>query len=132
MIWDWIESSSMSKEITAQPLLPSNTSSYGQLCIVDNSCPIIQRTFTASNCTATQVELLISYAKLRDSCFKIHTALSKTYTGRFINYAAQQTRGADHWQLSMVLQDIDAEASGTAQAVYEITDQGISQVISSY
>ena len=125
MIWDWVESSSMSKEITTQPLLPGGTSNYGQLCIVDNACPVIQRTFTANNCTAAQVEAFISQAKVRNRCFRINTSLGSTYTGRFINYAAQQTRGADHWQLSMVLQDIDCEASGTPQVICEITDQGL-------
>ena len=124
MYWDWVESSSMSKEIATQALLPSSSGSYGQLNVVDNTCPIIQRTFTANNCTRAQVEGFIAKAKTRNSCFTITTSLGTSYTGRFINYAAQQTRGADHWQLSIVLQDVDNEdaASVAARHTYALTD----------
>ena len=124
MYWDWVESSSMSKEITTQALLPSSSAAYGQLNIVDNTCPVIQRTFTANNCTMAQVDDFISKAKTRNSCFTITTSLGRTYTGRFINYAAQQTRGADHWQLSVVLQDVDSEdsASVSSRNTYTLMD----------
>lgn len=122
MYWDWVESSSMSKELTVQALLPSSSASYGQLSIVDNVCPVIQRTFIANNCTEAQISSFIALAKTRNRCFAITTSTGTAYTGRFVSYAAQQTRGADHWQLSIVLQDIDNEAPGSPRVISTLAD----------
>lgn len=122
MYWDWVEASSSSKEITTQACLPSSSSGYGKLRIVDNACPVTQRTFTANGLTESDVNTIITQSKVRNRCFAITTSLGTAYTGRFISYSAQQTRGADHWQLSMVLQDIDDELSGTPQSVYTLSD----------
>ena len=122
MYWDWVEASSSSKEITTQACLPSNASTYGKLQIVDNACPITQRTFTANALTASAVNTIIAQSKVRNRCFRITTSLGTTYVGRYISYSAQQTRGADHWQFSMVLQDIDDELPGTPQEIYTLSD----------
>ena len=120
IIWDFVEAVSLSKDLQVQPLLPSASNSYGKLSIVDNACPIVQRTYTANAVTAAQVETVLAGGKTRNACFTLVTSLGTEYTGRFISMQAAQTKGTGLFQLTMVLQDIDDELSGTTQVILDL------------
>lgn len=119
--FDFVEAVSAQKQLTMTPLLPASGSTYGSVAIVDNVPPTITRQYTAENVTLTQLEAIITASLTRHRTFTITTSLGTTYTGRYISLSAQQTPGADDYQLTLVLQDMTFEAAGTSAVNYVIT-----------
>ncbi len=118
---DWIESISTSKQINYTATLPSSSASYGSYQIVDNTPPIIQRTYTAENVTRNELTNLLEQSLVRYRTFQITTSTGQSYTGRYISLSAQQTPGADNYTVTLVLQDLTTEDTNTPKARYTIT-----------
>ena len=119
--FDFVEAVTAQKSFTTTPLLPQNDSSYGDVVIVDNVPPTITRQYTAENLTYSQIDAILTAAAARNRTFTLTTSLGYTYTGRFVSLSTQQTAGADDYALTLVLQDMTFEASGTAASNYVIT-----------
>lgn len=118
--WDFYSAVTVNKSIATTPTLPTTTGNYGQLHIVDNSCPIVQRTFTCDHVAAAKVASLVSIAKARNSCCKLTATVLGSYTGRLISLNCQQVPGADSWACTIVLQDTDTEIVGTPKQIYDL------------
>lgn len=119
--FDFVEAITSQKQIATTPLLPQSDSAYGDVVIVDNVPPVITRQYTAENLTYTQIDAILTASAARNRTFTLTTSLGNTYTGRFVSLSAQQTPGADDYSLTLVLQDMTFEASGSATSNYVIT-----------
>ena len=118
---DWVESISSQKQINFTPTLPNTVLSYGSYMVIDNMPPTVVRQFVAENVTRQELEAFITQAAARNRTFKITTSLGVEYTGRYIGFSAQQTRGADDYTLSLTLQDLTSEDTNSPRAQYTLT-----------
>lgn len=120
MAFDWIESVSSSKQIAYTATLPPTSALYGSYQIVDNTPPIIQRSFTSENVTRSELNNIVEQTLVRYRTFQLTTSTGASYTGRYISLSAQQTPGADNYTLTLVLQDLTTEDNNNSKAKYTI------------
>lgn len=120
MRWDFYSAVTVNRQIVSTPTLPEGTSTYGNLHVVDNMVPIVQRTYTCDHIDHDKVSDIIEVAKARYACCTVTAPVTGTYTGRLINMSLQQVPGVDSFQCTLVLQDMDTEITGTPRTVYDL------------